>query len=218
MEKQKNISYFFLTAVVLVLLDQLTKILIKGFDLFGIHHQGLQYGELIPIIGTFVQLTFIENPGMAWGIHFGDIGKFFLSSFSIIASIALIYILNKIRNNHFGVKLGFTLILAGAFGNLIDRVFYGVFYGYAPLLYGKVVDFVQVDVPDIDLGFYSMTHFPVFNVADSCVSIGIVILLIFYNHIPSMNEIFKIKKKLKNIQPIDTTQKVNDEQIEQGNN
>lgn len=195
MKTQKNILNFYIVAGILVAIDQITKILVKGFDLFGIHHQGMEYGELIPIIGTYVQLTFIENPGMAWGIHFGVIGKFFLSTFSIIASIALIYLLKEIRNNHFGIKLGFTLILAGAVGNLIDRVFYGVFYGYAPLLYGKVVDFVQVDVPNIDLGFYSMTHFPVFNVADSCVTVGMVILLIFYNHIPSFNEIFSKKKK-----------------------
>ncbi len=212
MDKQKNISNFYLAAGILVILDQITKVLVKGFDLFGFHHQGLDYGELIPIIGSYVQLTFIENPGMAWGIHFGIVGKFFLSSFSIIASIALIYLIKQIRDAHFGVKLGFSLILAGAFGNLIDRVFYGIFYGYAPLLYGKVVDFVQVDVPDIDLGFYSMTHFPVFNVADSCVTIGIITLLIFYNHIPSLNEIFTFKKKLTPEKTDDKLELTNNEQ------
>lgn len=210
MNKQKNISNFYLAAGILVILDQLTKILVKGFDLFGIHHQGMDYGELIPIIGTYVQLTFIENPGMAWGIHFGVVGKFLLSTFSIVASVALVYLLNKISDCHFGVKLGFTLILAGAVGNLIDRVFYGVFYGYAPLLYGKVVDFVQVDVPDIDLGFYSMTHFPVFNVADSCVTVGIITLLFVYNQIPSLNKIFTFKKK--------TSPKDSDAQLELTNN
>lgn len=210
MDKQKNISNFYIAAGILVILDQLTKILVKGFDLFGIHHQGMEYGELIPVIGNYVQLTFIENPGMAWGIHFGLVGKFFLSSFSIIASFALVYLIKQIRNNLFGVKLGFTLILAGAVGNLIDRVFYGIFYGYAPLLYGKVVDFVQVDVPDIDLGFYSMTHFPVFNVADSCVTVGIITLLFVYNHIPSLNEIFSFKKK--------TSPKDSDAQLEPTNN
>lgn len=218
MQKQKNITYFYLTATVLVLLDQITKILVKGFNLFGMSHKGLEYGELIPIFGTFVQLTFIENPGMAWGIHFGVIGKFFLSMFSIVASVVLIFLLKKIRNNHFAIKLGFTLILAGALGNLIDRVFYGVFYGYAPLLYGKVVDFVQVDVPDVDLGFYSMTHFPVFNVADSCVTVGIVILLLFYKHIPSIDEIFSFKRKITDTQSIDLTQTSTNEQIETRNN
>lgn len=214
MEKQKNISNFYIAAGILVILDQLTKILVKGFDLFGIHHQGMDYGELIPIIGTYVQLTFIENPGMAWGIHFGVVGKFFLSMFSIVASIALIYLIKQIRNNHLGVKIGFTLILAGAVGNLIDRVFYGVFYGYAPLLYGKVVDFVQVDVPDLDLGFYSMTHFPVFNVADSCVTIGIITLLLFYNHIPSLHDIFTWKKKENSEQIGEQSELTNNEQAE----
>lgn len=210
MDKQKNISNFYIAAGILVILDQLTKILVKGFDLFGIHHQGIDYGESIPIIGTYVQLTFIENPGMAWGIHFGLVGKFFLSTFSIVASVALVYLLKKISDSHFGVKLGFTLILAGAVGNLIDRVFYGIFYGYAPLLYGKVVDFVQVDVPDIDMGFYSMTHFPVFNVADSCVTVGIITLLFVYNQIPPLNKIFTFKKK--------TSPKDLDSQLQSTNN
>lgn len=214
MDKQRNIANFYIAAVILVILDQLTKILVKGFDLFGIYHQGMDYGELIPIIGSYVQLTFIENPGMAWGIHFGVVGKFFLSTFSIVASIALVYLIKQIRNNHLGVKIGFTLILAGAVGNLIDRVFYGVFYGYAPLLYGKVVDFIQVDVPDVDLGFYSMTHFPVFNVADSCVTIGIITLLLFYNHIPAFHDIFIWKKKNTLGEIGDQSEIANNEQAE----
>lgn len=217
MDKNNNFTKFYILAGILVAIDQLTKVLVKGFNIFGFQHQGMDYGELIPIIGTLVQLTFIENPGMAWGIHFGVVGKFFLSMFSIVASIVLVYIIKKIRDNHFGVKLGFTLILAGAVGNLIDRVFYGVFYGYAPLLYGKVVDFIQVDVPDIDLGFYSMTHFPVFNVADSCVTIGIVVLLIFYNHIPTFSEIFSRKNEEIDNSIQNTAQTAN-ESVETRNN
>jgi signal peptidase II len=193
----KKVWGFFAVAVGLVLLDQITKLLIKGFTLFGYTHIGYDYGSMHKVIGTIVTFTFIENPGMAWGIHFGFIGKFFLSSFSIIASIVLAIVLLRIRNKHFGVKLSIMFILAGAFGNLIDRVFYGVFFGYAPLLYGKVVDFIQVDIPDITIGSYHLSHFPVFNVADSCVTIGICILLIFFNKMPQIHEIFPKKQKMQ---------------------
>ena len=67
---------------------------------------------------------------------------------------------------------------------MIDRVFYGVIYGESPLFYGKVVDFLRVDVPDM----FGMTHWPVFNIADSCVSIGIVLLIIFNSKIPNLQE------------------------------
>lgn len=193
-----KIKYFYLTAFLLVLLDQATKLAVKGFNFGGLEHQGLNYGELIPIIGSFLQLTFIENPGMAFGIHFGVIGKFFLSLFSILASIGLFYLIYKLKDFHFAVKLGFSLILAGAFGNLIDRVFYGVIFDYGPLFYGLVVDFIQVDIPDINLGFYSMSHWPVFNVADSCVTVGVTILILFYNKIPSFSELFPNKKSNQN--------------------
>ncbi|OGU58776.1 MAG: hypothetical protein A2X64_00560 [Ignavibacteria bacterium GWF2_33_9] len=197
---------FFTTSVLLVILDQVTKLWIKGFSIFGISHQGFDYGEIVQVLGSTLTFTFIENPGMAWGIHFGFIGKFFLSSFSIIASIILAIVLYRIRNKHLGVRLAITFILAGAFGNLIDRVFYGVFFGYAPLLYGKVVDFIQVDIPDISIGSYHLNTFPVFNVADSCVTIGICILLIFFNKVPQMHEIFP--KRFKS--PSEKTEKTED--------
>lgn len=193
----KKVWNFYAISFALVILDQFTKLWIKGFSFGGMTHIGFDYGEIVPVIGNFLTFTFIENPGMAWGIHFGFIGKFFLSSFSVIASILLVIIIYRIRNKHLGVRIAMTFILAGAFGNLIDRVFYGVFYGYAPLLYGKVVDFIQVDIPDITIGSYHLSHFPVFNVADSCVTIGICILLIFFNKVPQIHEIFpkKIKKQ-----------------------
>jgi signal peptidase II len=196
-KQEKKIYPFFILSVILVIFDQLTKLLIHGFSLFGINFQGLKYGELINLFGSYVQITYIENPGMAFGIHFGLVGKFFLSSFSVVASIVLIYIIRKLKENHFAVKLAFSLILAGAFGNLIDRVFYGVIFGYAPLLYGKVVDFIQVDIPDINIGNIYMTHFPVFNVADSCVTVGIVILLLFFNKIPPLSHFFKKKNHIE---------------------
>lgn len=189
----KNAKWYFLSALILIVFDQVTKLIVKGFDLFGFQHEGMYYGQSIPVIGDFLQWTYIENPGMAFGIEFGW-GKIFLSLFSIIASIGLAIYLYKIMFANAGVKVGITLIFAGAVGNLIDRVFYGVFYGTQPLFYGHVVDFVQVDIPDVNfLGFY-YTHFPVFNVADSCVTCGVITLLFFHSKLPTLKEVFGHKQ------------------------
>lgn len=190
-----NNKMFFLLSLILIILDQATKIAVKGFNLFGFEHKGMYYGESIPVIGTFLQWTYIENPGMAFGIEFGW-GKIFLSLFSIIASIILAIYLHRIVTAHRGIKIGISLILAGAVGNLIDRVFYGVFYGTHPLFYGHVVDFIQVDIPDINfLGNY-YTHFPIFNIADSCVTCGVITLMLFHSKIPSLREVFWKKDEL----------------------
>jgi signal peptidase II len=190
-EKQsffKSNIFLFGLATLLIIFDQITKISVKGFNFFGINHKGMEYGENIKVLGDFLQWTYIENPGMAFGITFGS-GKIFLSLFSVFASIALIFLIKQISNFKYQIRLGFSLIFAGAVGNLIDRVFYGVIYGEMPLFYGKVVDFILVDIPDIDfMGLY-YTHWPVFNIADSCVSCGVVLLLIFNLYIPTFEEI-----------------------------
>ncbi|HRP01569.1 MAG TPA: signal peptidase II [Candidatus Kapabacteria bacterium] len=195
-EKKTNFNYYFIISIVLVLIDQATKLYFKGFNFFGINHIGLDYGEQVPVIGTFLQWTYIENAGMAFGIEFGW-GKIFLSLFSIVASIFLAYILLNIKTKNIPIKLGFTLIFAGAVGNLIDRVFYGVIFREAPLFYGRVVDFIQVDIPDI--GFLNWQYFPIFNVADSCVTVGVILLIIFHNHLPDFNVIFSKHIKENNI-------------------
>jgi signal peptidase II len=170
-------------ALILVLFDQASKIAVKGFSLLGIHHQGMFLGESIPIIGDFIRLTFVENPGMAFGVEFGS-GKIFLTLFSLIASIGLVYYLRMIEHAKIQVRIAVMLILAGAFGNFIDRMFYGVFYGEGPLFYGLVVDFIQIDIPDIEIGSLIYTHWPVFNIADSCVSIGMVLLMMYNKYLP----------------------------------
>ncbi len=187
--ENKNNYKFLLFGFFLILLDQATKLAIKGFDFFGFSHQGIEYGSLHSVIGDFVQITYIENPGMAFGISFGW-GKIFLSLFSIVAGIALAVYLLRIKSAHLAVKIGISLLFAGAVGNLIDRVFYGVIFGEQSLFYGYVVDFIQVDIPDIDFFGIFYTHFPVFNVADSCVTVGVVFLLFVHKHIPSIQEVF----------------------------
>ena len=176
-------QHLLLIAGLLVIIDQCTKIAVKGFAFFGITHDGMYLGESIPILGDFIRFTFVENPGMAFGVEFGS-GKIFLTLFSLIASIAFVYYLRKIEEAKLQIRLAIMLILAGAFGNFIDRMFYGVLYGEGPLFYGLVVDFIQVDIPDIQFGNLIYTHWPVFNIADSCVSIGMVLLLIYNRYLP----------------------------------
>ena len=176
--KNKSTKYYII-AVVLVLIDQVTKIAIK--ELF-------YYGEIIPVFGDIIQLTYIENYGMAFGITFGW-GKIFLSLLSMIASGALVYYIYKIQNDiPFIVGFALTLVLAGAFGNGIDRCFYGVIFGTGDLFYGGVVDFILVDIPDIDFLFLHYTHFPVFNVADSCVTCGVILLLFVHKKLPIISK------------------------------
>ncbi len=163
-----------------VLGDQATKLMIKGFSIpaLGLHVQGIPLGSSISVIGDFARLTYIENPGMAFGIDVG--GKLFFSLFSVIASVGILLYLYKMRNERLLFRFSLALILGGAVGNLIDRVFYGVLFSDGMLFYGKVVDFIDVDFFNINIFGYHLSRFPIFNVADSSVTIGVLILLIFH--------------------------------------
>ncbi|MFH1051795.1 MAG: signal peptidase II [bacterium] len=189
MRIKKSTWLFYLVSFLLVAFDQVTKIFIKGFSIFGFTKQGFQIGESYNLLGDFVKLTYVENAGMAFGISFGP-AKIILSLFSVTATFFLAYYLHKAAGYSKYLKLGVAIILAGALGNLIDRVFYGVIYGEAPLFYGKVVDYMQIDIPDINIFGLYYTHWPVFNVADSCITIGVIILLLFNKHIPSFSQVF----------------------------
>ncbi|MCI0708130.1 MAG: signal peptidase II [Ignavibacteriae bacterium] len=165
---------------IIVVLDQITKLLVKGFSIpfLDFYHSGMPLGSSHAILGDFFRLTFIENPGMAFGIDFG--GKLFLTLFSIVASGGILYYLYKIKEEPFVIRFSLAMILGGAVGNLIDRVFYGVFFGEGPLFYGKVVDFLDVDFFNIEVLGFHISRWPVFNIADASVSAGVIILLIFH--------------------------------------
>lgn len=172
----------FFVPLFIVLIDQITKIFIKGIDIpsLGLKIEGMQLHDSFSVIGDFFRITYIENPGMAFGIDFGEPAKIYLTLFSLLASIFIIIYLIKIRNEKFIVRLPFAFILGGAVGNLIDRMFYGVIYNEAPLFYGKVVDFLDFDFFNISLFGYSYDRWPIFNIADMSVTIGVILLLIFY--------------------------------------
>jgi len=169
----------YILAALLVLADQATKIAVKGFNLFGVEHSGMAILDSHEIIGDAVRVTYVENPGMAFGLNFDM--PLVLSLFSIIAAVALVVLIRRTTApDRRWLRMALTLILAGAVGNLIDRTFYGVFYDYASLFHGRVVDFIDVDVPDISLFGRTLTRFWVFNIADAAVSVGMVLLIFTY--------------------------------------
>jgi signal peptidase II len=164
----------------IVFSDQVAKLIVKGasFPALGISLSGVPYGSSRPLLGNFLRLTYIENPGMAFGIDIG--GKLFFSLFSIVASAAIVAYLYHARKESLGFRISLAMILGGALGNLIDRVFYGVIFGDAPLFYGKVVDFLDMNFFDISVFGYQLTRWPVFNIADASVTIGVLLLLFFH--------------------------------------
>lgn len=184
-----------------LILDQALKIYIKT---------NFEYGEDMPLFGSnWAYFNFVENNGMAFGLSLGgEYGKLALSLFRIVAVVFLwIYIQRLIKNNaHFGLLVSFALIFAGAVGNIIDSTFYGLLFsesryhgglavmfppggGYAGLLHGKVVDMFYFPIIDTYLpewlpiwGGRRFEFFkPVFNIADASISVGVGILLLFYN-------------------------------------
>ena len=163
-----------------VIADQVTKLLVRGIQIpfLGINIIGMPLYSSKSIIGDFLRLTYIENPGMAFGIDFG--WKSFFALFSIIASIAIFLYLYKVRQESRAVRFSLALILGGAIGNLIDRVFYGPLFDGMPLFHGRVIDFIDFDFFNISLFGYNFSRFPVFNIADASVTIGVIMLLIFH--------------------------------------
>jgi signal peptidase II len=167
-----------------ILTDQISKFFIKGISVpvLNLKIEGMYLGESIPVIGDFFRITFTENPGMAFGFDPGSDFKLFISVFSLLASIGLLIYLYAVRNKSLSLNIAIALILGGAVGNVLDRMFYGLIYDYAPLFYGKVVDFFDFDFFNFSIFGRSYERWPIFNIADAAVSIGVLILLFFYKH------------------------------------
>ncbi len=178
--------------VVLVVVDQVMKILVKT---------NMTIGEHFNVIGHWFQILFIENKGMAFGMSFGGvIGKYFLTLFRIGLFAFLCWWIAKLlkRENPVptGVLVGLTLITAGAMGNIIDCLFYGMIFSestpfavatfgssYAPFMQGKVVDMLYFPLwtwpESFPLIGGDIFFSPVFNFADSCVTVGAIYLILF---------------------------------------
>lgn len=170
-----------------VLFDQLTKLLVKGSPWAWLPFHGMPYGSSLKFIDDIVRITYIENAGIAFGISIPGF-KVVFAVFSIVASVAILWYLKKnLERLRVGERVALALILGGAVGNLIDRVFYGVFFHEQDLFYGRVVDFV-------DFGFHK-NWFPVFNVADSSVTIGVsLLILLMMRHKPAEANVTEINQ------------------------
>ncbi len=161
-----------LLGVALVVIDQIIKVLVKT---------NMELGEQIMLIGQWCRLCFVENEGMAFGMAFGGkVGKLILSLIRVVLSGALIWWIHSLLKKDkvpTGVLVGLTLITAGAIGNLVDCMFYGLVWDYAPFMFGKVVDMFYF--PIIRTAEKVIFFSPVFNFADSCVTIGAFYLVLF---------------------------------------
>lgn len=194
---QRKYTWLTLSIIVGVLIvDQISKFLVKT---------NMFLGEEIEVFSWF-KILFVENNGMAFGMELGS--KLFLTLFRIVAIILIGYYIYKLIKKNENIKTGYlvsvALIFAGALGNIIDCLFYGVIFnaprfpeiatlfpadgGYAEFMYGRVVDMLYFPlfefvwpkwVPFIG-GEYFEFFEPVFNIADSAITIGIALILIFY--------------------------------------
>ena len=198
-----------LIVLLILVADQTLKILVKT-------HMTLY--QQIPFLGNWGILHFVENNGMAFGMALpGSLGKILLTSFRILAVVAIgFYLRHLIRiKAHTGLIISLSMVMAGALGNIIDSVFYGLIFsssspvqssamfpeggGYAPLMQGKVVDMfyfplIKGSYPQWFRGGSSFIFFrPVFNVADSSISVAVAIILFnqrrFFRHVESKNEV-----------------------------
>lgn len=200
------------TGILLVVIDQVIKILVKS---------NMTIGENFNVLGDWFKILFIENEGMAFGMKFGGMfGKFVLTAFRLVLFGFLCWWITSLNRKgrrinvnagkdnasvtyeHVptGVLVGLTLITAGAFGNIIDCLFYGQLFSastayevarfggsYAPVMFGKVVDMFYFPLIDTTwpswfpfIGGHPFRFFePVFNFADSCVTVGAFYLILF---------------------------------------
>lgn len=200
---KKKILYCLGLILVSLILDQWLKIWVKT---------SFYYREEYSVAGDWFKLHFIENNGFAFGTEFGGRnGKLFLTLFRLVAVTVMgIYIYSLAKSTKVQYRLGYlmmiALIMAGALGNIIDSVFYGMIFsesplhgqgvavlfpeggGYESIFHGKVVDMLYFPlykgfIPDwvpIKGGDYFEFFRPVFNIADSCITIGVLTIILFY--------------------------------------
>ncbi len=181
----------------IIVADQALKIWVKTT---------MSYHEQIPLIGSWFRLFFIENEGMAWGWKFGgEWGKVLLTVFRMVAVVFGVFYIRSIikKKFHSGFIVCVSMIFAGALGNLIDSMFYGLIFedstrvavakmfppkGYESFLHGRVVDMLYMPIIEDKIlpswvpiwGGERFTFFsPIFNLADASISIGVITILIF---------------------------------------
>ncbi len=160
---------------------------------FNINHSGLYLGESKPVISDVLHLTLVENPGIAFGIDPGESLRDLILIVTILTCVGFLSYLIFAKKADNNVRVSVALILGGAAGNLFDRIFYGLFYNYAPLFQGNVVDFLDIRLFRLFI-FNNIHGNYVFNFADISILLGVFILIYL---ILSM----KSRKKEKNLIP-----------------
>lgn len=195
-----------LIVLLVIIADQLSKFYIKT---------NFYYGEEINVLGNWFRLHFIENEGMAFGMRLSDAatGKLILTLFRLVAVVFGFFLLKRLvdKKYHTGLLICGSLILAGALGNLIDSIFYGMIFtessfhiaklvpfgeGYGKLFHGRVVDMLYFPLIDTTLpgwvpiwGGKPFSFFePVFNIADAAISCGVITLLLFQKRFMQKDE------------------------------
>lgn len=179
-----------LLVILLLVIDQIIKVVVKT---------NMSIGESIDVFGDWFKICYVENEGFAFGMKLGGVaGKYVLTTFRLVIAGALIrwisHLVKSDRNpveGHrpvpTGVLVGLSMILAGAVGNIIDCLFYGVIWGEAPFMLGRVVDMFYFPIIDTTfpqwlpvIGGHPFRFFTaIFNFADSCVTCGALYLIFF---------------------------------------
>ena len=183
-----KITKFYLLSLAIILLDQVVKLLVH-------YNMDMGLAGQIPVFGDWFKLHYTLNPGMAFGMELGsEYGKLILTLFRLVAMVGIAYYLYYLAKKrvHTGLLWCIALILGGAIGNVIDSTFYGVFLDNAPYnsvtpwFHGQVVDMFYIDIWEgrvaewVPLwGGEYMALWPIFNIADASIFVGVTIILLF---------------------------------------
>jgi signal peptidase II len=186
---------YYLVALLVIVIDQVSK--------WAVHTYMDRFDE-IHLIGDWFKLHYTLNPGMAFGVELPPpYGKILLTSFRLVAVTGIAYYIYKLWQRHApkGLITCVSLILGGAIGNLIDSIFYGIIYNNAPItaptpwFHGQVIDMLYVDIYEGILpaswplvGGSHLSLWPIFNIADSAIFVGVALILIFQNRFFSNHE------------------------------
>lgn len=186
MTKKTKLSTYFLISIAVIVIDQIVKLWI---------HNTMYEGEEFSVLGNWLKIHYITNPGMAFGAQIGgEYGKIILTIFRLVAMVAIILYIKKLyhKKAHNGFLICISLVLGGAVGNLIDSIFYGKFLNLivngapSPWFHGKVVDMFYLDIakgyypkswPFVGGDYYSF--WPIFNIADAAIFCAVIAILIF---------------------------------------
>jgi signal peptidase II len=178
---------FYLLTIGVIILDQVVKLLV---------YYNMDLGNEIPVLGEWFKIHYTVNPGMAFGLELGsEFGKLVLTSFRLIAMVGIGYYLFKLIKKGVpdGLSWCIAMILGGAVGNVIDSTFYGVLLKgnvppnvHTPWFHGQVIDMFYVDIWEgrvadwVPLfGGDYLSLWPIFNIADASIFVGVAIILIF---------------------------------------